>query len=509
MKAKFQNGGLLLFILIFLILLSPVFLFQFFITVDGPAHLYNATIIREMLTGDQSLYNMFFEFNQQLVPNWTGHLIMMLGGFLLPAWMTEKLVILVVLMALPYVIYKILKAGNGSINGSLFLILPFTYTLIFYLGFYNYLIGVSLMLWMIHKVTLRKLQVTKTFFWEMMLGSLLLYFTHLLPLVLFLIFTGTYLLFHYRKIANPVKTLSTFVLAFLPAVILVFHFMSSRGKEGFQGTMNILPFSQLVEWLIMGQPFIGLNGDFEQPGIYLLVVTIFVTLIFTFIQWYKSNINPDSVIWLIMAGITFVCYFVVPDGMASGGFISLRLLLLFYLLLVIFILMNQRKAWMNVVLGVVGIISSFYAFTYRYEVTGEQSKYACELIEAGSALPQRSVVLPLNYSGNWLHANISNYVGTIPGIVVLDNYEAKLQEFPLVWKQNGVVDSLGNFGQSLNPSITIEKYERITGLKVTAISRFNYKENRGDSIAIETENKILEEFRLLKKVGQTEIFIRK
>ncbi|MBK8416653.1 MAG: hypothetical protein IPL22_20360 [Bacteroidetes bacterium] len=44
-----------------------------FLTVDGPAHLYNATIIREMLTGDQSLYALFFKFNEQLVPNWSGH----------------------------------------------------------------------------------------------------------------------------------------------------------------------------------------------------------------------------------------------------------------------------------------------------------------------------------------------------------------------------------------------------------------------------------------------------
>jgi hypothetical protein len=66
MKGKFQNGGVLLFIFFFIALILPVLKFRFFLTVDGPAHLYNATIIREMLTGDQSLYNLFFKFNEQI-----------------------------------------------------------------------------------------------------------------------------------------------------------------------------------------------------------------------------------------------------------------------------------------------------------------------------------------------------------------------------------------------------------------------------------------------------------
>ena len=179
MKGKFQHGGVLLFIIFFIALILPVLKFRFFLTVDGPAHLYNATIIREMLTGDQSLYTLFFKFNEQLVPNWSGHFLMMLAGFIVPPWIAEKLVLLLIMISLPYVIYRILKTRNIPINGSLLLILPFTFTLVFYLGFYNYLLGIAMMLWMMHLITQQTGPVSKTTCWQLLSGSLILYFTHL------------------------------------------------------------------------------------------------------------------------------------------------------------------------------------------------------------------------------------------------------------------------------------------------------------------------------------------
>ncbi|MBK8416818.1 MAG: hypothetical protein IPL22_21295 [Bacteroidetes bacterium] len=509
MKGKFQHGGVLLFIIFFIALILPVLKFRFFLTVDGPAHLYNATIIREMLTGDQSLYTLFFKFNEQLVPNWSGHFLMMLAGFIVPPWIAEKLVLLLIMISLPYVIYRILKTRNIPINGSLLLILPFTFTLVFYLGFYNYLLGIAMMLWMMHLITQQTGPVSKTTCWQLLSGSLILYFTHLLPLLLLMLFTGVYLLFYFRMFSNPVRTASTFALAFLPAVVLAIIFMSKRGLEGYQGKVNSIPSGQLFEWLYLGQPFIGLNGDQEQTGVFVLMVALLMAFVITIYRNITTKPDTDSRIWLWMALIILVCYFIVPNGMASGGFISLRLLLLFYLLVVIYILMNQRPAWMNAILGIAGIVASFYAFEYRNDVAKEQNNFANDFIEAASELPQRSVVLPLNYSGNWLHTNISNYMGAVPGIVVLDNYEAKFNEFPLQWKQNGVVDSLGNFGQSLNPTITIENYENLTGVKVTAVTRFKYIPNKDDTISEATNKLLLEKFRLVKKINLTEIFIRR
>ncbi|MBK9047638.1 MAG: hypothetical protein IPL74_13330 [Bacteroidetes bacterium] len=344
---------------------------------------------------------------------------------------------------------------------------------------------------------------------KLLSGALILYFTHLLPVLLLMLFTGVYLLFYFRKLSNPMKTFLSFALAFLPAVVFAIIFMSNRGVEGYQGKVNSVPPEQLFEWLYLGQPFIGLNGDQEQAGVFVFMVALLMAFVFTIYRNITTKPDTNSRIWLWMMLVILVCYFIVPNGMASGGFISLRLLLLFYLFIVIYVLMNQRPAWMNAILGIAGIMASFYAFEYRHDVAKEQSNFADDFIEAASELPQRSVVLPLNYSGNWLHTNISNYMGAVPGIVVLDNYEAKLKEFPLVWKQNGVVDSLGNFGQSLNPTLTIEKYENLTGLEVTAITRFNYIPNKDDSISEATNQLLHEKFRLVKKINQTEIFIRR
>ncbi len=65
----------------------PLLVFRHFVTLDGPAHLYNAQLIREIWFGGHSLVNDLFRVNDFPVPNWSGHLIMALLNLLLPAYL--------------------------------------------------------------------------------------------------------------------------------------------------------------------------------------------------------------------------------------------------------------------------------------------------------------------------------------------------------------------------------------------------------------------------------------
>src|SRR5688572_30595354 len=87
---------------IFIATLAPVWFFQYFPTVDGPAHFYNASIIRELLFGDAEIFNSFFKFNPQPVPNWSGHLLAVILGIFFPVWVIEKIVVLLIVVGIPF-----------------------------------------------------------------------------------------------------------------------------------------------------------------------------------------------------------------------------------------------------------------------------------------------------------------------------------------------------------------------------------------------------------------------
>ena len=88
-------------IILFLHLL-PVLLLTPFVTLDGPAHLYNSVLIRELLSTQSydiiSHPHFFLQFNAFPEPNWTGHLIMSLLTFVLPVLMVEKVMLIAVLL---------------------------------------------------------------------------------------------------------------------------------------------------------------------------------------------------------------------------------------------------------------------------------------------------------------------------------------------------------------------------------------------------------------------------
>ncbi len=90
---------------------------------------------------------------------------------------------------------------------------------------------------------------------------------------------------------------------------------------------------------------------------------------------------------------------------------------------------------------------------------------------------ENSILLPLNYSSNWMHCSPFNYAGTVKNIFVLDNYEAGMPHFPLEWKKgkNPVV-IMGNFNIEPPPLYAdIHAFEKQTGHLTDYIVVWHYQ----------------------------------
>jgi hypothetical protein len=74
-------------------------------------------------------------------------------------------------------------------------------------------------------------------------------------------------------------------------------------------------------------------------------------------------------------------------------------------------------------------------------------------------IKEKSVVLPINMSENWLEGHFSNYIATDKEIVLLENYEASLGWFPLKWHPTKLPKILLGTKERVNNLSWISNYE--------------------------------------------------
>jgi hypothetical protein len=71
-----------------------------------------------------------------------------------------------------------------------------------------------------------------------------------------------------------------------------------------------------------------------------------------------------------------------------------------------------------------------------------QYKIVQSIVKASRFIPENAVVLPLNFSKNWLAGNYDNYLGIDKPMVILHNYEASTGYFPVHWNREKMPNTL-------------------------------------------------------------------
>jgi hypothetical protein len=129
--------------------------------------------------------------------------------------------------------------------------------------------------------------------------------------------------------------------------------------------------------------------------------------------------------------------FILPDYKGAAiGFISSRLMIFFFIFLIIWLAsQNIVNSFKMVIFLVVNYINfAFVLHNYRSVISG--CKLAEEIHGVSRFIKPNTTVLPVLYSSNFIYQHISNYLGSDKPLVILENYEASLNHFPLKWKCN-------------------------------------------------------------------------
>ena len=447
---KFRISESYIFLLLLIINLFPVFFLTFFPTVDGVAHLYNASLMKEMLLHSESFLHHYFVFNFEAVPNITGHILLSLFMLLFNAVIAEKLIMIILVAVSALCICKACEKNSPENIYLSYLIFPFSYSYALFIGILQFYISPDIAasnIRLLDKAKKKYLIIKSS---HLALFITLTYFSHILVFIIEMLAIGIYIIFFHFPINR--KTFKSFFnkgIILITAAVLPLFFIVISFEYQPNSSIVFVEHSTLIAWLKNLRPYLTLDVDIKK-GEEIFTKSIFYFLMLMFIigalmSYSKRSFHKTQFLWAFSTLVILLMYFYFPDCFMSGEYISIRLLIIFFIFFILFICTLAVPKWISY--GIVGLVMlcNFSLNYYYYKSVSKLNNTAVECFHAAKYIEPTSVVLPLNYLDGQNYYHFSNYIGLEKPVVILENYECDLNWFPLLWNLKNIPTGiLGN-----------------------------------------------------------------
>jgi hypothetical protein len=416
----------------------PIWAFRFFPSQDGPSHIENSYMLLHYFDRDRP-YSRYYDLNLDPVPNWFSHLAMAFLMSFLPPIAVEKLLLTAYIILFVASILYLLNSVERE--GAFFSLLafPFIYNYLLHMGFYNFSLSFPLMFLSIGYWWRRRDRWRD---WQVIVGLnlllILIYFCHIVSQLLAIMAILLLALLHHRRKIHRALFL---VLALIPSYLLPFYYVYTRGTR----RSGRWPSGDL--WGYFAKIGSLTSYDLREYHLGRALAILFAALVIYTIVWEKTGLikgrlRPQIGLrdgFLLLAVVFFLLYFYMPDGMSGGGFITTRLNLYPFIIILPWLspyLWRPVKYGVGVIAIVLTLIHLGFT-TYYYDVLNKG------LEEYTSGIPfvgENETILPLSFDhrgrsariGIYLHAK--GYYCAEAGAIMLANYEGSTDYFPLKWK---------------------------------------------------------------------------
>lgn len=528
MKQKLVKAEHFFFYCIVLFNLLLMLQTEFVPTLDGPAHLYNSTLIRNLLFHHNPTLEAFFSFTKEPVPNWCGHFFLAIFNAFLSSPMAEKMFLILYAAGLPISFRYLIRSINPVNYGLSYLIFPFIYSFLFFLGFYNFCIALvffffTLGFWIRQQAT----TVTRRQSIALFFLFTLTYFSHIFVFMILLGIIGLQLLLDLllENLTWKDTKRKTMVLFFpaLPALLMtVYYFYNHTASTNYEYVSK----RELIEWLKNIRSIIAFNFIDEEPftkKIYFILLILLVVALYNKVnkslenmnttQGWKAKLNAlvqATDTWLIAAvGVLFL-YFKLPDSDGAAGYVSVRLGLLFFILLICWICTQQFPSWLVILTLIPFLFYSLKLYRYNENAIENLNETALECYKAAEYIEPNSVVLPLNYSSEWMMGHFSNYLGADKPVVVLENYELSTGYFPLKWNDEKIPHSfIGNNEKEMQNCVFWRINNKNKGLPVDYIFMLGDIKEKTDSCNLRIKQTLENRYREIYSSFDCKLYKRK
>ncbi|MCX6278501.1 MAG: hypothetical protein NT004_10425 [Bacteroidetes bacterium] len=459
---KWQRAELLLFTLVTIINLIPYLSTRFFPSMDGASHLANSNIINQLIFHNNELFNQFFRINPEPVPNWTSHLFISLLTLIIPVFLAEKILLIILLAGIPFVFRALMKTISPTNALYCFLIFPFTHSMFFFFGFFNFCVAVLFFIialnywlrnyqkpWNPIRLLILTVLIAITYF------SHILVFGTLLIIIAMHILTGAILGIICRKnswkdlVNNFVKqTVAIAIAAIVPLTLFVYFFYTRPGIRD----IKFIPREELINYLITIRPLISFNISVEsRPTMILFFMLLFfvmVGLAMFFLAVSRKIKTADAAPlravtsslpgfhfwWLLGTMIILLSlYFILPDAYGTASYTSLRIAFVFFLIIILWISSFKINWWFGVLAIIAGIFVNSALNRIYNPTIQDLGKLAVSCYKAADHIKPNSLVLPIYCMDNWFTGHFVDYLAVEKPVVMVYNYECESGYFPVIW----------------------------------------------------------------------------
>lgn len=432
---------------------------SFFPSVDGATHLYNAKVMLGLVSGNSEFLGQYYEFNTWIVPNWGGHFVMAALLSLFSGEVASRIFIALCVILLPVSFRYCVKKINVESVFTTYLIFPFTYTFMLCMGFYNFYIGTSVLFLALGTLIQYQRSLFRPgLFVILSLLVLLCYLSHFfvfmslgMAALCLCLLDLIRVIFNKEQIKEALKKALFLFLAFSVPLLLTINFFvhTSRGEN----KVYLLK-SELLLWITQCRSIMWyVPGEEFMYSMYVFFVFVFLFSIAVYIrskQFHKDlgeeprlrsfflAFRSEDTFLLMLVAFVFL-YFRLPDSDSLAGFVSVRLNLMIFLFLIIWSSAFNYPKWISLGSFFILLFSQYNLLTlhnYSFEVLGRQIS---EITEVEKCIKEKTVILPIDYSKDWLSPHNSNYLGINKQVLILENHECNNSYFPLKWKQNEIM----------------------------------------------------------------------
>lgn len=483
--------------------LLPIWSVDFFVTGDGPCHLYNSRILLDAWTQQHwAFYAPFYNINTAFDPNWlfNGLTVPLLAVFS-PA-LAEKVFLSGYVLLFAFGFRFLVRQINANALFLSSLALLFCQHRLVLMGFYNNSLSLALWFWVVGWWWQnRDVHRPLVLLWGMALW-LLLYAAHpmgfvfsgltIACLVLGLVWQESRPLGYPQALRRGAKRVGATLVCALPALVLMLRFVWQHTWAAAQTPAD--PIQALDNfWRLTA--LIGLNRS--EKGAALLTELVCMALLGYALflrKRQKGALATDG--WLLFVAVAFFCMLFPPNSISGGLEVPMRLVVLPYFALLFWCAANEFPSWVKGATLVSALVLSLAFVGLRWPAQQRASDLAKEVYACRDSIRAGGTVLVLNYdvAGKtpegrdiankiWLFGHVDCYIGAAQPAILSDNYEASYGYFPVSWRwQTGLPGQTDKDGINFYhrpPRADVLSYNRRTGQHIDYVLFVNYRDEFG------------------------------
>jgi hypothetical protein len=404
------RGLAILFTLVAALHLLPIWRVQYVPTVDGPAHVYNAMVLRELAQGAPAFSRVFFA-DLRPHPNWLTHLMLMA--------MPEKVVVGAIVLLFLFGCWRLAGAVDPGSRVYAFLAMPLAYHLLFQMGFYNYSLGVALVPWALASWWRRRDETSGRTIAVIAAWLVVLYFAHVIAAVA----AAGFLL-----IGIVLRRQWRHGLAFAPlALLLLWFFLQPKPPGGTWTWEGALLWTPLLKTALL------LTFDLRQLTWGTALAVAFAVLIVLTLILEKRG---ERDVFLVLAVLAVVAYLAAPISVQEALVLKARLLIFPYLVILPWLTPRIPRWPLAIVLALAAAANVFFI----RDAWKRNDKLIAAAVEPLKAATPHRTIVPLVFDRSSPHSTLPLLSHAVANgaaerkLVDLGNYEAGLPFFPVQFR---------------------------------------------------------------------------